>query len=72
MSIPTAKEVTRRALHEAIEVLMVECTVEQNAFLHRINDSAPWKGLANCPDKDLPGMYDLVVRTVVSNRANAA
>lgn len=67
--IATAQEVVRRALFSSMEDLMSECTEEQIAFLHRINDNSPWKGLSNVPDKDLPGMYDLVKRTVEKNRA---
>lgn len=67
--IATAEEIMTRALRAAMEELMAECTEDQIAFLHRIHDNSPWKGLHNAPLVELVNSYDLVTRTVVKNRA---
>lgn len=69
--LPTAREVQDELLRVDILKMLDECTETQIAFLHRVHDNAPWKGLANCPSAKLFETYDLVCRTVVSNRSKA-
>ncbi len=66
-----AKDLQDKALRDGIAELMLACTEKQNAFLHRIHDSAPWKGLANCPPEKLGETYELLRRTVAQNAAAA-
>jgi len=66
--VPTAKQITEQALRKAIEDLSKRCTEKQVAFLHKIHDSAPWKGLDRCPENKLTETYELLRRTVISNQ----
>lgn len=66
-----AEQLRIQALREGIALLMTQCTEKQNAFLHKIHDSAPWKGLANCPPGKLGETYELLRRTVIQNEAAA-
>lgn len=67
----SAAELRTDAVREAIGELLAECTETQRAFLHRIHDNAPWKGLANCPGNKLDETYELLRRTVLVNTAKA-
>jgi hypothetical protein len=68
----SADEARQQALRDGIRDMLEECTEAQRAFLHRIHDNAPWKGLANCPPGKLAESYELVRRTVFGNRAAIA
>jgi hypothetical protein len=67
----SSAEVRVKALRDGIGELISQCTDQQVAFLHRIHDNAPWKGLANIPDSELSATYDLLRRTVIGNIAKA-
>lgn len=70
VNAPLSAEAVRvKALRDGIDDMLEQCTQVQQAFLHRIHDSAPWKGLANCPDSKLPETYELLRRTISANRA---
>lgn len=64
---PSTEDLRISGLRDGIAELMAECTEKQLAGLHRIHDSAPWKGLANCPVNKLGETYELLRRTVMSN-----
>lgn len=68
---PSAEQIKEQALRQGISDLMGECSEKQNAFLHRIHDNAPWKGLANCPAGKLSETYELLRRTVAENERKA-
>lgn len=63
----SAAQAQERALREGIAEMILGCTSPQLALLHRIHDSAPWKGLENCPARELPATFDLLRRTIMSN-----
>ena len=67
----SAAEVQSQSLRDGINALLEDCTEKQRAFLHRIHDSAPWKGLANCPPDQLSLSYELLRRTVIENRSKS-
>lgn len=58
--LPDRNELVRKAINDALPLL----TDKQRAFLNRIHDNAPWKGLANCPDSELLATYELIRRTL--------
>lgn len=64
MSAESAKV---KALRDGIDSMLDLCTEQQQAFLHRIHDNAPWKGLSNCPDGKLSETYELLRRTIAAN-----
>lgn len=66
--IPSAKELREQSVRTGIDSLIALCTPEQVAFLHKIHDSSPWKGLHNCPADKLDDTYELLRRTVVGNQ----
>lgn len=63
--ILTAQQLRSKAVRDGINALLENCTAQQRANLHRIHDTAPWKGLANCPEDELNNTYELVRRTVL-------
>lgn len=67
----SAEALRATTLRSGIAELFEECDAVQQAFLHRIHDSAPWGGIANCPDNKLAETYELLRRTVSMNRAKA-
>jgi len=69
---PSVEQLKEKALRDGIAELMQGCTDKQNDFLHRIHDSAPWKGLANCPVEKLGDTYELLRRTAQQNASGAA
>jgi hypothetical protein len=64
--IESAAELREIAVRSGINELMRQCTQTQIAFIHRIHDSAPWRGLKNCPANRLDETYELLRRTVLS------
>lgn len=69
MSEPLTSDAVRiKALRDGIDDMLQQCTQVQQEFLHHIHDSAPWKGLSNCPDSKLSETYELLRRTVNANR----
>jgi hypothetical protein len=67
-SVPLSAEAAKtKALRDGIDSMMDLCTEKQIAFLNKIHDNAPWKGLANCPDNKLVDTYELLRRTVAAN-----
>lgn len=70
--ILTAAQVRTKAVRDAIASLLAECTDKQRALLNQIHDAAPWRGLANLPDYKVDETYELVRRTVIKNRQDAA
>ena len=68
---PTTRQVEEQALRDGIAELMRQCTEAQIAGLHRIHNSAPWKGLDNCPPAQLSATYELLRRTVMKNAKDA-
>lgn len=67
-----AEEVVRNALRDATLALLMECTADQVEFFHHIQNSSPWRGFDNCPSNKLSLAYELVRRTVIKSRRNAA
>lgn len=67
MTTLDSEQLKEKALRDGIAELMQQCTEKQNAFLHKIHDSAPWRGLANIPTKELGNTYELLRRTVEQN-----
>ena len=70
--ILNADELVRKALMDGTRDLLEECTSDQVEFFHKIQNSASWKGLDNCPPNQLRGAYELARRTVIKNRAGRA
>ena len=68
VKVPRASQFVTDAMRSEITNMLSECTDEQNAFLHKIHDGAPWRGLSNCPADRLKETFDLVARTVEKNR----
>lgn len=67
--IKTAKEVETMAVRESIYELLEQCTVDQVSFFFQIHLNAPWQGFKNCPENKLSENYELIRRTVLSNKS---
>lgn len=67
MEIRTAEQFMYDVMIEQIEHLLGFCTEEQRDKFHMIISHSPWKTLGKCPAKELPGYYELVRRTIISN-----
>ncbi len=67
-TVPLSAEAAKtKTLRDGIDSMLDMCTEPQRAFLNRIHDNAPWRGLANCPDNKLAETYELLRRTVSAN-----
>ena len=62
--VVSAQEVADRAIREATDAMLAECTEKEVAFFHKIHASAPWRTWDKCPSKELSGYHALVRRTM--------
>jgi len=64
VKILTAQEIMGSALREATLKLLYECSPKEIKFFNLIHAQSPWKKYDDCPFEELPGYYNLVVRTI--------